>query len=441
METARVAAATLLFITAGGVRADWPQFMGPTRDGIAAAKGLARSWPKTGPRELWSVKLGPGFGGTAVEGGRVYLLDRVDREHDAVRCLRLADGKEVWRFVYAGPDLRRTNGPRCTPAVDREFVFTIGIFGHLQCVRKADGKPVWNVNLVTDFGGMQPAWGVSQSALMHGKLLIAAPQGGEAGVVAFEKATGKVVWKSPPICTKGRAVLAEPGIGKVGFEMSYSSPFLTSIDGVQQVVVLSHDRVVGVDPRNGTVLWTYQPWRAKRNIPAPTPVGDGRLFVTCGYGAGSVMIQARRTGQASRRDVPVGAGPWQVRELLRTKEVGAQCQQPLLHEGALYIGNNSNSRRDGLTCMDLNGLVKWKTKRAPSFGRGPLILADGMIYAMDGAKGVLHLVDPSPDGYKELAQARIFQTKPIWGAMSLSADGKLLLRDKEQLKCLDVKNP
>ena len=433
MKMPRAALAVALSLaSAPAARADWPQFMGPTRDGVAAAKGLARSWPKSGPKELWSVKLGPGFSGTAVEGGRVYLLDRVDREHDAVRCLRLADGKEVWRFVYAGGDLRRTNGPRCTPVVDKDLVFTLGIFGHLQCVRKADGKGVWQCNLVEDFGGMQPAWGVSQSPLPHGDLLIAAPQGGKAGVVAFAKATGKVVWKTPPICKKARAVLAGPGIGKTGFEMSYSSPLLTTIDGVLQVVVLSHDRVVGVDPSGGGVLWTYQPWRAKRNIPMPTPVGDGRLFVTCGYGVGSVMIQASRGGEGRT---------WQVRELFRTKAVGAQCQRPLLHGGHLYVGSNSNSRRDGLTCITLDGQVKWKTKRSPNFGRGPLILADGMIYAMDGAKGILHLVAPSPDGYKQLAQARIFQTKPIWATMAMSADGKLLLRDNAQLKCLDVKKP
>ena len=212
--------------------------------------------------------------------------------------------------------------------------------------------------------------------------------------------------------------------------MSYSSPFLTTLGGVEQVVILGNDRLAGVSSSDGKLLWTFEGWQAKRNIPAPTPVGDGRIFVTCGYGVGSVMIRVTCSG-----------GKFQTEELFRTGEVGAQLHRPLLFKGYLYVGNNSNSRRDGLTCFTLDGKVKWQTKRAPNIERGPLILADGMIYALDGATGILHLVEANPDGYKELAQARIFQSKMVWATLAMTADGKLLLRDRAELKCLDVKNP
>ena len=153
------------------------------------------------------------------------------------------------------------------------------------------------------------------------------------------------------------------------------------------------------------------------------------MFLTGGYGAGSAMIRVRKNGPS-----------FVVDELFTTQAAGSQIHQPLLHQGHLYMNSNSNRRRDGMLCMDLAGAVKWKTGRAPNFERGPMLLADGLIFNLDGSTGVLHLIEPSPDGYKELARAAILAANLNWSPMALT-DGKLLLRGEKHLKCLDVRAP
>ena len=159
--------------------------------------------------------------------------------------------------------------------------------------------------------------------------------------------------------------------------------------------------------------------------------GD-RLFITGGYGAGSSMIQISGSGSTLK-----------AKELFKTDVCGSQIHQPLLYGDHLYLNSNGNSRSDGMLCLDLEGNMKWRTKdtkKLPNFERGGLLLADNMIINFDGKTGILHLVDPSPDGYQEIARANIFKGKQMWSPMALS-NGKLVLRSQEEVRCLDLKNP
>ena len=139
-------------------------------------------------------------------------------------------------------------------------------------------------------------------------------------------------------------------------------------------------------------------------------------------------------------------GKFTVTELFKTNECGSQIQQPILFENHLYLNSNSNEREDGMMCLTLDGVVKWKTRESrfswfsDTFERGPLLLADGLIFNLDGKKGILHLIQPSPEEFKELAQVKILGGKQIWSPMALS-QGKLVLRSQSEMKCLDVKNP
>ena len=187
------------------------------------------------------------------------------------------------------------------------------------------------------------------------------------------------------------------------------------------------NRVAGVAAADGRLLWSYQGWRCLNPIPDPTPVGDDRLFVTGGYGAGSVMLKIRSE-----------QGRFTVERLFKITDPGSQIPNPLLHEGYLYMPCNGNFGRDGLVCMDLKGKAKWKTGRKPNLDRGHTLIAEGLLYSMDGAKGILRLIEPSPSGYKEISQVKILGGKEIWAPMAL-ADGKLLIRDQRQMKCLDVR--
>lgn len=413
MRTSSSVAASLVLMLAFGVTwaGDWPGFQGPSGNGIANETGLMKTWPASGPKILWTVPVGPGFGGVASRDGDVYLLDRATRQEDILRCLDLATGKERWRYAYAAPGRINTPGSRSTPAVDDKHVYTVGPFGHLHCVSRATHKPVWKTNILAAFDGKNPTWAISQSPALYKNTVIVAPVGRKAGVVAFDRNTGNVVWRSKPL---------RGGI-------SYASPVIATLAGVDQVVVITGGGTTGVDANTGTVLWTSGDWTCKLPITSAAAVGDGRVFVTGGYGAGAAMLKVSRAGDR-----------FNVKTLFKTKAVKCQIHQPLLYKGHLYLNGNDKAKREGFICMDLNGKVLWKTGKQPGFDWGGLLLADGRIYTVDGTRGDLCMIDPDPSGYREVARAKMLSGKKIWGPIAM-ADGKVLLRDQKQLRCVDVR--
>jgi outer membrane protein assembly factor BamB len=177
------------------IAADWPQYYGPGRNSISTEKGLLRNWPKEGPQVLWTAPVNAGFGGPAVSGGKVYLIDRDEKVGDNLRCLNLSDGKELWNFAYDAPGSFPYPGSRTVPTVDGDRVYTCGPMGDLYCIHTGTHKPVWHKNLWKDFGGAQlPRWGITQNPLVYGQLLIVASQTPQAGVVAYDKLTGELKW-------------------------------------------------------------------------------------------------------------------------------------------------------------------------------------------------------------------------------------------------------
>ncbi len=387
---------------------DWPQFMGPNGDGTSVEKGLIKVWPADGPKVLWTVKLGPGYGGAAIVAGQVYLLDRVDKEKDVLRCLDLATGKEQWTFSYDAPGGIDHEGSRSTPAVGKDSVYIIGPFGHLHCIDRATHQAKWKKNILADYGGKRPNWAVAQSPLLYKNLLIVAPQAANVGMVALDQASGQERWRSASIGP-----------------MAYGSPMLVNIDGVDQFVLINTLGAAAVSAE-GKVLWKYA-HPCKIPIPNVTSLGGGKLFVTGAYGAGSAIIQASKQSDG-----------WNTIELARNKQIGAHCHPALLFQNYLYVLCNVNERSDGLVCFDQQANVVWQTKNSPNLDKGgSLLTADGVIYIMDGRSGELHIVEPSPDGFKSLSKAKILEGHEIWGPLAL-ADGKLVLRDQTQVKCINL---
>jgi len=402
---------TFLLLASVAAGADWPQFHGPNRDGSSTETNLARSWPAEGPKVLWTVKVGAGYGGPCVQGGKVYLLDRPDRRQDMLRCFDLQTGAEEWNFAYAAPGRVSHDGSRSTPAVDAKHVITVGCFGHVHGFSKATKKPLWTKHLLKDYEGRRiPRWGVAQSPLLYKDAVILAPQTGSVGVVALARETGKELWRSKPIGA-----------------MHYVAPRVIRLGGVDQVVLANGDGVHAVDAANGKVLWNYASFRCRISIPNVTPIGDGRLFMTAGYDAGCAMIKVTKSAEG-----------FSAAELFKHDECNSQTSPAFLFKGHLYANSNSNSDHDGLICMDLAGKVLWKTRRSPNFERGHMLLADGMLYVIDGQKGSLHLIEPSPAGFKELAKVEgLLGGREIWAPLALS-DGKLIVRDQSKMRCLDV---
>jgi len=440
VKTHAMLIAAIVMIATGGSVADWPQYLGPNRNSISDQKGILRSWPENGPEVLWTVSLGKGFGGPVVKDGKVYLLDRDDKVGDNFRCFDLSTGKELWNFAYDAPGRVMFPGSRSVPIVEGNNVYSCGHNGDLYCIDINTHKPVWNKNVWKDFGGGRiPIWAITQCPLIYGDLLIIASQAPEAGVVAYNKLTGDIVWKTP----------------NLGNE-TYVSPAVVRIDGKDHVVMVTSStnrighpelanalgNVVGIEPLTGKILWKYDKWQCHISVPSAVDAGDDKVLVVGGYELGAVMIKVEKKAD----------GSYGATELFTTEEFGDQTKPPILHNGYFYAQYGTNSRHDGLACMSMDGKIMWKTGRSPDFNKGSMILADGLILATDGRK-TLYLIEPDPSGFKALAQAEVLGeggtssddplaskvggTTQNWGPLAL-ADGKLLIRDQSQLKCVKV---
>ena len=420
---------------------DWPQYLGPHRNSTSDQKGILRTWHTNGPAVLWTVPVGKGFGGPVVKDGKVYLLDRDDKVGDTLRCLDLSTGKDLWQFAYDAPGTAMFPGSRSVPAVDNNRVYSCGHNGDLYCIDINTHKPVWNKNVWKDFGGGRiPMWAITQCPLVYGDLLIVASQAPQAGVVAYEKATGNVKWKTPSL-----------GL------ISYASPAIVKVDGKDHVVMVTSStnpfqrtspdnelgNVVGMDPLTGEILWKYDKWECHIPVASAVDAGDNKVLIVGGYELGATMIKVDKKAE----------GRYGTTELFTTKEFGDQTKPPVQHKGHFYAQYGTNSRRDGMVCMSMEGRILWKTKRAPDFNKGSMILADGLILATDGAQ-TLYLIEPDPSGFKPLASAKVLgeggsgsENDPLasrvggqtqnWAPLAL-ADGKLLVRDQTKLKCIKV---
>lgn len=403
---------------------DWPQFLGPDRNHTSSQKGLLTSWPESGPEVLWSVDVGAGFGGPVIKNGKAYLLDRDDEVGDIMRCFNLQTGEELWKYNYNSPGAVPYPGSRSVPVVDDRYVYSCGLNGDLYCFDVNTHKPVWNKNVWKDFGGEKiPMWAIAQCPVIYDNLLIVASQAPDAGVVAYDKLTGEVVWNTP----------------KLG-NTSYVSPKIVKIHGEDHVVWVASstnrytDRdapvtkgtVAGIDPKTGKILWTYSDWECIISVPCPVEAGDNKLLITGGYDRGATMIQVNKKAD----------GTFDTSELFTTLEFGDQTKPPLLHKGYFYAMFRTNQKRDGMVCMDMTGKLMWKTARNPDFDRGSMILVNGLILATDGLNS-LYLIEPNPTGFKQLAKATLFAGGQNWAPMAL-ADGKLLVRDQNKMVCLKV---
>jgi hypothetical protein len=407
---------------------DWPQYLGPNRNSISVQKDLLKSWPAQGPEVLWTTAVGIGYGGPVIKDGKIYLLDRDDKVGDKLRCLDLSNGKELWNFEYDAPGSVMFPGSRSVPTLDGNRIYSCGPYGNLYCIDINTHKPIWNKNVWTDFGGGEiPRWAITQCPVVFGDLLILASQAPQAGVVAYEKLTGKIRWKTPSL---GAVGYVSPEIVKVGKESHVV--MITASEG--RGASASGGKVIGIDPLSGKILWEYTNWQCGIPVPGALDAGEGRVLITGGYQAGAAMIKIEKKAD----------GTFDVKELYKNADFGAHTQPPVLVNGYFYAQYTTNERKDGLVCMSMDGKIKWKTGRAPLFDKGGLILADGLLLSTDGSTK-LYLIDPDPSAFKAVATSELLKPeagdkKPSnqnWAPLALS-DGKLLIRDQSRLVCVKV---
>jgi outer membrane protein assembly factor BamB len=388
---------------------DWPQWRGPRREGVSAESDLLTAWPPGGPPVLWRVKGGEGYSSLAVADGRVTTLVQ-DGNGEAVVCWDADTGRELWRFPYpARYTTGNGSGPRSTPTVDGDRVYTVGATGLFHCLEAATGKQLWEHDLLRETGAANLQWGVSFSPLVHGDLVITNPGGkGGRSVVAFDKQDGKRVWQA----------LDNPA--------GYSSPIAVTAGGIPQVIVFTGDALVSLAPDDGQLYWSY-PWTTSFGVNAATPIffrarsGERTLdylFISSGYGKGCAVLK-----------VVLEGGRACVRMVYENNRMRNHFSSSV-RVGDHFYGLDE----DRLTCMEVRtGKVAWQER---GFGKGALIAAGRHLLVL-GETGTLALVEAAPDAYRELARFEVFEGR-CWTAPAL-AHGRLYLRDEKEVVCLDLR--
>ena len=399
----------ILALAAGVARADWPQFLGPTRDGVVPGPSPV-AWPDAGPSTLWKVEVGRGFSGPVVVGGRVLLHHRRGNE-EVLEAFDAGTGKSAWRSSQPTAyedDFGFDDGPRGTPAVAGGKVFTFGAEGRLTCTTLEDGAPKWTRPLGKELGADKGFFGFACSPLVASNRVIVQVGGRDgAGVVALDAATGATVWKA------------------TSDEAGYASPVLVQADGAQRVVVLNRAGVRVLDPRDGKVTAAV-PFRSRQgaSVNAATPLAsaDG-VLVTASYDTGATWLRWRGGGD-------LGAG-WHEGDAL-----SAHISTPVRKGGLVFGFHGRQEQGAELRCIRVaDGSVAWSS---PRLGVGSVLVQGERLWALVEG-GELILAEATDSGWKELARAQVLGSG-VRAAPAMDA-GVLYARDKARLVAIRVGVP
>jgi len=396
-----------------GTKGSWPGFRGPRRNGIAAGTPIASRWPAGGPKVLWKVDLGEGHAGAAVRDGRVYFLDYdQEKKEDAVRCLSLDDGEEIWRYTYYVKIKRNHGMSRTVPAVNGGCIVTLGPKCHVHCLNAVTGELLWKKDLVAEYGAKVPEWYAGECPLIDGGRVVLAT-GGRCLLTALNLSDGKTLWETP---------------NERGWEMTHSSVIAVEFEGKRQYVWCASGGVVGVDAASGKVLWRFPGWKIKiANVPTPVDLGGGRIFLSGGYNTGSMLIKLVRAG-----------GAIQVEKLFRIeeKDFASLQQTPIFYNGLIY-GVTPEGKKGHLACLSPEGKVLWVDKKY-DFGLGPYLMVNGKLLVLDDHPAELYLFDVDSTGAKRLARHRVLEGFDAWAPMAF-VSGRVILRDSKTAVCLDMR--
>ncbi len=408
---ARLVCCCLTVLTAGSaLSGDWPQFLGPRRNGSSTETGLVKSFAAGPPKTLWQVPLGTGMSGIAVSGNRAYTLFQTETEQFAV-ALDAASGKQLWKTALA-PAYENSmgNGPRATPTVAGERVFVYTGEGILAALQTSDGTKLWSVNVPESLAGQPSEYGCSCSPIVVGNLVIVQSGTATAATAAWDADSGKLAWKS--------------GSSNAG----YSSPALATLAGKEQLLVFNAAGVAGLAPDTGRELWNFPfPTEYDCNTATPVVLSDSEVLISAGENHGAVILQLKASGAGF-----TVAAVWE--SLGKDSQLRAEWQTPVVHDGHLYALDNSGSAGPitNLVCIRLaDRRTVWQK---PRFGKSNLILADDRLW-LTNMQGEVVLVEASPEAFRELGRIQVLQTTRQAPAL---ANGRLYVRDDEQVICLDV---
>jgi outer membrane protein assembly factor BamB len=412
MHRSTLSALLLAAVAGAAFAADWPQWRGPDRTGIAKEKGLRKDWSKA-PQLLWThEETGIGYAGPAIVGDRLFIMGG-DGKKEHLYALDVKTGKRVWSAeVGAFFDNAWGGGPRGTPTVVGDLIYTLGGSGDLVCLRADTGKLVWKKGLPGDLGGVVPYWGYSESPLVDGDHVVVTPGGKKGAVAALDRKSGKLVWQSKDWTD----------------EADYASLVISTAHKGRQYVQMAQASIGGVDAKTGKLMWRFP--RSQR-ITVPTPITFGNyVYITSGYSAGCNLLELTT--------------PTKVREVYANRNMTNHHGGVILHDGYIY-GHHDNR---GWVCQDVkSGEIVWSSRK---LGKGSIVYADGCFFCYAESDGTLAVIEATKAGWKEKGRFKIPResklerppSRPsdnIW-THPVIANGRLYLRDQELLFCYDVQS-
>lgn len=432
-----------ILITAPASADDWPQWLGPNRDGVWNEEGILETLPKDGPKVLWRKPIHPGYTGPAVAAGKVYVMDRIRKEPAAdaprgqtpgterVLCLNAANGETIWTHeyerVYARVD--RPMGPRSTPTVDGDRVYTLGTMGDLYCLNSTTGKPLWQKYLPDDYKTKPPVWGYSAHLLVHEGLVIALVGGEGKAVVAFDKTTGQEQWTA----------LSTTDVG-------YAAPVITEAGGKKQLIVWLSDKLCGLNPKTGEVLWSHaHPAQGKKqmtpavSIVTPKVVGN-RVYVSSAYD-GALAVKLSDDGKGADVD-------WRANDTFpKTPEKLPVLMTSLIAKDGHLYGIAANT--GAVVCADAKtGTEVWTSQdlfggKDALFGSAFWVEQGDRVFCFTDA-GDLVIMKLTSKRYEEVSRAHVLDPigadrgrKVIWSHPAF-ANKAMIVRNEKEIVCFSL---
>jgi outer membrane protein assembly factor BamB len=390
---------------------DFPEYRGHKRDGIVQGPPLVRDWEKHPPREVWRQPSGGGYASFAVVGNAAITIEQ-RRDKEAVVCYDTGTGKERWVYEYPAffKEVLGGNGPRATPTIAGNEVYSFGAAGNLVCLNAANGEFKWSVNILENNDNIM--WGMSGSPLVYDNMVVVNPgaqRESAAGraLIAYDRADGKVVWSA------GNAKAA------------YASPMLATLAGRKQILVFDAKGLAGFDAGKGAELWRF-PWETYQDINVAQPIilDDDRVFISSGYGHGCALIK-----------ITEADGKWSAQEVWSDHSKHAlHCKfsNPVFYQGYLYGLDEKK-----LVCFDAKaGKEVWRSDRAHDYGHGQLLLSGDLLIIL-AESGKLVLVEATPEGHHELGSIQVLEGDKTWNYPAL-ADGKAYIRNAVEMACYDL---
>jgi len=401
---------------------NWTRFRGDDFDNISKSEvSLIDKFPVDGPKVLWKTELGEGHSGAAIYNGLAYIIDYDEsRRADMLRCYDLVNGEEIWQRGYRVSVKRNHGMSRTVPAINENYILTIGPKGHAMCLDRETGDLRWGIDLLADYESVMPQWYTAQCPLIDNNVAILAP-GGNTLMIGVDCESGEILWETP---------------NPEGWKMSHASIMPWTFGGRKMYVYSGVDGVFAVAADGddlGSVLWSTSEWKHSVVAPSALCFPDGKVFLSAGYGAGSMMIQVSGSGTAFSVKV--------LDEYKPNAGLASEQQTPLFYGGKVFgiLPKDAGPMRNQMICVNPSDPKKiiWSSGKDARFGLGPYIIADNKIFILSD-EGELTIARLSTRKWELLDTKVVLDGHDAWAPIAI-ADGYMILRDSRTVMCLDMR--